>query len=83
MVMHCALDAFKIPEALRDHLGFYALKLPILHIKFGEKMVLFSLNLRNFFPNFQQITKETFLALARQKNSKIVIEFPRASAPLC
>ena len=62
---------------------FYALKLPILYIKSGEKMVFFSLNLRIIVSNFQQNTKETFLALARQKNSKLVTEFLRASAPLC
>ena len=61
----------------------YALKLPILYIKFEEKMVFFSFNLGKINSNFQQISKETFLALARQKNSKIVTEFPRASVPLC
>ena len=62
---------------------FYALKLPILYIEFGEKMVFFVLNVGKIVLNFQQITKETLLALARQKKSKIITEFSRASTPLC
>ena len=45
-------------------------------------MVLFSFNYKKIIYNFLQITKETYPALARQKNSKFVSEFPRASAPL-
>ena len=44
---------------------FYALKVPILYTKFGEKKVFFSLNLGKIISNFQQITKQTLPALAR------------------